>query len=530
MPLFYLRRLTGSDRTEQANRHLARYLAFIAGAVNAGGFLAVRQYTSHMSGIVAAMADNLALGSLPLVLSGGAAVLSFLAGAFFTTLCIRWARSKALESEYALSLIAEAVLLVLFGMTGEVFSGGRVLGTVMLLCFTMGLQNATITKISNAVIRTTHITGMVTDVGIALGRISDRVSRKGLMAAGLAIWSVMTALGGTATSFLGLSLARVGVGVGEATATPCSHSLIGDIIPQRLRASALAVYHTGTYGGAALSLIIGALFVQHWGSYCHSLPITSACTIAGWRAALMAVALPGLPIGLLLLRLREPPRTILTDKSRAFDVAAEFAAALPPLTVLRVYTLGGWPEALKNLAVATVLAALAALLSKLCGDPAQWTAAALGTYAVYTWGQVQKLNDRPLYALTFGCKTFVAAMLGAALLGCIGGGISAWTAPFAMRSLGLSPVETGMALGLLYSSSAVTGVVLGGWITDRWKRRDVRAPIWMACITLIGELPFLIAIVTAHDKAQLFIAYAGFALCTSLSVGAFAAKAQDLVL
>jgi len=178
MPLFYLRRLTGSDRTEQANRHLARYLAFIAGAVNAGGFLAVRQYTSHMSGIVAAMADNLALGSLPLVLSGGAAVLSFLAGAFFTTLCIRWARSKALESEYALSLIAEAVLLVLFGMTGEVFSGGRVLGTVMLLCFTMGLQNATITKISNAVIRTTHITGMVTDVGIALGRIVSAPSKE----------------------------------------------------------------------------------------------------------------------------------------------------------------------------------------------------------------------------------------------------------------------------------------------------------------------------------------------------------------
>ncbi|HZD45747.1 MAG TPA: DUF1275 domain-containing protein, partial [Acidobacteriaceae bacterium] len=58
MPLFYLRRLTGSKRTESANRHLARYLAFIAGAANAGGFLAVRQYTSHMSGMVAAMADN----------------------------------------------------------------------------------------------------------------------------------------------------------------------------------------------------------------------------------------------------------------------------------------------------------------------------------------------------------------------------------------------------------------------------------------------------------------------------------------
>jgi uncharacterized membrane protein YoaK (UPF0700 family) len=171
MPLFYLRRLTGSKRTESANRHLARYLAFVAGAANAGGFLAVRQYTSHMSGIVAGMADNFAIGSLVLVFHGLAAVLSFLLGAFFTALFVRWARTHTLDSEYALPLLAEAALLISFGFIGHVFAGGRVLGTVMLLCFTMGLQNAIITKLSNSVIRTTHVTGMVTDIGIALGRI-----------------------------------------------------------------------------------------------------------------------------------------------------------------------------------------------------------------------------------------------------------------------------------------------------------------------------------------------------------------------
>jgi uncharacterized membrane protein YoaK (UPF0700 family) len=178
MPLFYLRRLTGSKRTESANRHLARYLAFVAGAVNAGGFVAVRQYTSHMSGIVAGMADNFAIGSLVLVLHGLAAVLSFLLGAFLTTLFVRWARTRALDSEYALPLLAEAALLISFGFIGHVFAGGRVLGTVMLLCFTMGLQNAIITKLSNSVIRTTHVTGMVTDIGIALGRIVSSRSQK----------------------------------------------------------------------------------------------------------------------------------------------------------------------------------------------------------------------------------------------------------------------------------------------------------------------------------------------------------------
>src|ERR1700750_2661118 len=93
MPLFYLRRLTGSKRTDSANRHLARYLAFVAGAANAGGFLAVQQYTSHMSGILAGMADNFAIGSLVLVFHGLAAVLSFLLGAFLNTLFVRWARA-----------------------------------------------------------------------------------------------------------------------------------------------------------------------------------------------------------------------------------------------------------------------------------------------------------------------------------------------------------------------------------------------------------------------------------------------------
>jgi uncharacterized membrane protein YoaK (UPF0700 family) len=171
MPFSYLRGLTGHERTQNTNRQLARYLAFIAGAVNAGGFLAVRQYTSHMSGIVSAMADNLALGSLSLLFAGFFALLSFLAGATCTSLMVRWAQQRVLRSQYALPLILESLLLLEFAFTGHVFESRKVLGTVSLLCFTMGLQNAIITKISGAVIRTTHLTGMVTDVGIKLGRI-----------------------------------------------------------------------------------------------------------------------------------------------------------------------------------------------------------------------------------------------------------------------------------------------------------------------------------------------------------------------
>lgn len=174
MPIPYLRKLTGKDRSQQANRHLAFFLSFIAGAINAGGFLAVGQYTSHMSGIVSSMADNLALGSLGLMLAGLACLSSFLFGAMTSALLINWGRRQDLQAEFALPLMLEAGLLLVFGLLGGNLEGHKWLFvpmTVILLCAIMGLQNAIITKISKAEIRTTHITGMVTDIGIELGKL-----------------------------------------------------------------------------------------------------------------------------------------------------------------------------------------------------------------------------------------------------------------------------------------------------------------------------------------------------------------------
>ena len=174
MPINYARRLTGRKRSPAANRHLGYALTFVAGAINAGGFLAVQQYTSHMTGIVSAMADNIALGAFELVLSGAGGLLSFLLGAACSTVMVRYSRRRGLHSEYALPLLLEAILLLCFGFLGTAMAqitGLFVPLTVMLLCFIMGLQNALITKLSRAEIRTTHITGIVTDIGIELGKL-----------------------------------------------------------------------------------------------------------------------------------------------------------------------------------------------------------------------------------------------------------------------------------------------------------------------------------------------------------------------
>ena len=174
MPLHYARSLLGPARNARANRHLGVVLAFVAGAINAGGFLAVNQYTSHVTGAVSSAADHLALGAWDLALDAVGAVLSFLSGAMCTALAVNYGRRRKLASEYALPLLLEAVLLLAFGVLGARLARVDTLfvpATVMLLCFLMGLQNALITKLSHAEIRTTHLTGIVTDIGIELGRM-----------------------------------------------------------------------------------------------------------------------------------------------------------------------------------------------------------------------------------------------------------------------------------------------------------------------------------------------------------------------
>jgi len=183
-----LRGWTSVQRTSQNNLRLGATLSFVAGATNAGGFLAVGQYTSHMTGIVSSVADNLVLGQLALAMAGLASLLAFVSGAMTTAWMVNWALRRKLHSAYGRPLLLEALLLLVFGLFGAGINwsaGLFVPLTVLVLCFIMGLQNAVITKISNAEIRTTHVTGLVTDLGIELGKLFyiNRLTREKLVKA-----------------------------------------------------------------------------------------------------------------------------------------------------------------------------------------------------------------------------------------------------------------------------------------------------------------------------------------------------------
>ena len=165
---------TDIHRNPGANLRLGCTLCGIAGATNAGGFLAVGQYTSHMSGILSSVADNLILGQIQLALASIVLVLSFLLGSMTTAWMVNWSLRRQMRSAFARPLLVEAGLLLIFGIFGTAishFAGLFVPLTVVLLCFIMGLQNAVITKVSHAEIRTTHVTGLLTDLGIELGKV-----------------------------------------------------------------------------------------------------------------------------------------------------------------------------------------------------------------------------------------------------------------------------------------------------------------------------------------------------------------------
>ena len=127
--------------------------------------------------------------------------------------------------------------------------------------------------------------------GIPLGRLADSWSRTRLLAIGLALWSCMTALSGFARNGATLAAARVGVGIGEATASPCAYSLISDWFPQRLRGTALGIYSGGLFVGSGLSLLIGGLVVENWN---RLWPGGGPLGLVGWQAAFLVVGVPGL--------------------------------------------------------------------------------------------------------------------------------------------------------------------------------------------------------------------------------------------
>jgi MFS family permease len=383
--------------------------------------------------------------------------------------------------------------------------------------------------------------------GIPLGRLADSWYRGRLIAIGLALWSSMTALSGFASSFTMLAGARIGVGIGEASASPAAYSMISDYFPKEKRATALSIYSAGLYIGGGLSLPVGGLISSRWNAaFPHA--ADAPLGLVGWQAAFLAVGIPGLLLALWVLTLREPlrgasdglPQPVVRPNAWR-NFGAELVAILPPLTLISVSRIPG-ATIVNLIALASVAAAVTGLIA-LTGNYPQWLAYGLGVYAVFSWVQSLRHRDLPVYRLIWGNPTVVMLAVAFGSISFMSYAISFWAPAYAIRVFYGSPEapaqiiagltardEVATILGWGAAIAAATGVIMGGIISDLWRRRDPRGRIFVNMLAVILPIPAVWTMFTTDDLATYYIASPFAQLFGSAWVGAAVATLQDLVL
>ncbi len=368
--------------------------------------------------------------------------------------------------------------------------------------------------------------------GIPLGRLADNWSRVKLLSIGLALWSIMTALSGFARNQAELTMARMGVGVGEATASPTAYSLISDYFPKRQRATALAIYSSGLYIGGGVSLFLGALIVQSWDA---AYPQGGPLGLSGWHAAFVAVGIPGLLVGLWVASLREPVRGAMDGlvtpahpaPFRAF--AQDLSMIVPPFTLWGAYKRG--PAALViNLATGSAIAAFAYMMIKLTGNFPQWSAVGFGFYAVFSWASSLRAKDPATFRLIWGTPAFICTTIGYGLVALAAYALTFWSAPYAETVLGLPKKELAFILGANGALSGFLGVIIGGRVADALRTKNPAGRILVVIMGVVGPI-IPIGIGYTTDNVILFYAMNFVAVMLgATALGAAAATTQDLVL
>ncbi len=370
--------------------------------------------------------------------------------------------------------------------------------------------------------------------GIPLGRLADSWHRIRLMSIGLALWSAMTAISGFSRSGAQLTMARIGVGVGEATASPAAYSLISDYFPQRLRATALAIYSAGLFLGGGLSLLVGGLIVERWNA---AYPDGGPMGLVGWQAAFMAVGLPGLLLAMWVATIREPVRGAIDglpagNSPEPFKgFVAELANVIPPFTLL-----GAWRRGrralLTNLAGATLIVCGVYLMTFLLGRTTlqQWAFIGCGIYAVFSWASALRSTDLPAFRLIWASPAFLCTTLGYGMVAFCAYAVSYWSAPYAERAFNVPKGDLGWFIGAPGAVAGFIGVITGGRLADYL---HARVPAGRTYVILFGLLAPVIPLVAAYraDAFGAFVVLLFIAqFCSSTALGAAAATSQSLVL
>jgi MFS family permease len=391
--------------------------------------------------------------------------------------------------------------------------------------------------------------------GIPLAKLADGWSRVRTIALGLSFWSVMTAVSGTASNYAQLGAARIGVGVGEASSSPASYSLLQDYFPKSMRATVLALYSSGIYIGAGAALIFGGEVIKYWEA--NYTAATAPFGLSGWQATYFAFGIPGLILALLMIfTVREPVRGAIDGIVTAGDphpmrsVLREFGAMLPPWNMLSLKRNGAdWRPLASNIILLGTLAAAAwglidftdgllrpekrAVIGDVAGiafttNMVQWIAIAIGVYCAVSWFQSIRLRDAASHTLIAN-RGFVSLALVGGLMSFISYGHSPFIFLYAKDHFGVG-AESGLKLGIITAVAGGLGAIFGGIAGDWFRRRSRAGRVIVMLIAAIGSITSgLLAYTTS--SVDLFFIFAGFNLFVHIMwLGPCAASIQDLVL
>ncbi len=375
--------------------------------------------------------------------------------------------------------------------------------------------------------------------GIPLGRLADVWMRKSMISIGLFFWSAMTALSGTARSFGMLLGFRVGVGIGEASASPAAFSMLSDYFSPKQRATVLSVYSSGVYIGGGIGLAIGGIVIDTWHHWFPN-PSDAPLGIAGWQMAFFLVGIPGILMALWVKSLREPIRGMSeglepTHEPHPFLVAwREFKGIFPGLSLADlIANKAGLKVIAINLTVLAVVCAsgwwLYNALGGGMGNLIQWSAMAVGIYCAFTWIQSLVIRSPLVFNAIFKNPTVMLCSIGFPCIAFVGYGSNYFAVPYLLRAHEVSHAEIGTAIGLTAAIGAWLGITIGGVIADKLKERWAhgRLLVGLGCIVL--QIPFAIGVYFSPSLGMVYIFNVFVMFFSPMYIGPATSTINDLV-
>lgn len=330
---------------------------------------------------------------------------------------------------------------------------------------------------------------------VPLGVLADLKSRRAVIAVGVSVWSAFTAVGGLARHFWHLFLARAMVGVGEASYSPAAQSLIADYFPGRGRAFALGIF----WGGLALGGVAG---IWLGGELEH---------LYGWRAAFLAVGIPGFILAMLAAQLRDPARArvrlSVLEHVRRFELTVwRFLRATWPtwggglVAVVAVYvvdrTIPGQSDV--EAAVFSIVVGIGLAVN----------------VALWVRHVIRQRHDAPLAAVPRSTRvddfiqagrvvlhtpTLVWLFIGGAMIAFAMNGLVGWSPSYMHRELGLTPQTAGRTIGLWGLAGGILGAVFGGRLGDHLVERFPGGRVVAGALGFLFGGPLAVALLLVRD-------------------------------